>query len=403
MKILVAAPIPPASDADGAIGRVLHAQLVGLAERHEVTIATVAGPEERELEAVDRLARSGVDIHAARRTEPRGTARWRRRRRLAVRWLTAREPWRTVWYWEPGLQTIIDGLLARRTFDVVAVEDNAMGPYRFGSTTPTVFTEHEVRRPRPPRVPRGAPVEVARGLVAEQDWHRWPKYQRRVWRKFDLVQAFTARDAAAIGSLAPDLAARVRVNPFGIDLPAVLAPAPDSSREVLFVGNYTHPPNVDGVLWLGREIMPLLRERSPGVRLSIIGPSPPTEVRALAGGDIRVQGMVEDLTPYFERAAVVVAPLRIGGGMRMKVVEAMAFGRCVVTTPRGAEGIVDAAFDSLVVADDAPGLAAATARLLEDAAERDALGERARRAAEDQFSARAYARRLEAVYEEAIG
>jgi glycosyltransferase involved in cell wall biosynthesis len=252
-------------------------------------------------------------------------------------------------------------------------------------------------------MPRGSPAGVARSLLAEQDWHRWPRYQQAVWRRFDIVQAFTQRDAAAITSLAPELAGYVRVNPFGIDLPAPLAPAPDSSRELLFLGNYTHPPNVDGALWLGREIMPILRTRCPGVRLSIAGPWPPPEVRALAATDVRVEGLVEDLTPCFERAAVVIAPLRIGGGMRMKVVEAMAFGRPVVTTPRGAEGIFDAATDSLVVAEDTTGLAAAAARLLESPADRNALGARARQAAEERFSPRAYARRLEAVYEEAVG
>jgi glycosyltransferase involved in cell wall biosynthesis len=402
VKILIATPIPPAGDAPGAIGRVLHAQLVGLAERNEVTVATVAGPEEFELEAVERLARSGVDVHAARRTDPRGAERWRRRRRLAARWLRGREPWRTVWYWEPALQATIDGLLARRRFDVVAVEDNAMGPYAFGSSTPTVFTEHEVRRPRRPRLPRGSPAELARGLLAEQDWQRWRRYQLRVWRRFAIVQVFTERDAARITSLAPDLAGRLRVTPFGIDLPAAIAPAPDSSRELLFFGNYTHPPNIDGALWLGREIMPILRERCPGVRLSLVGAWPPAGVRELSSSDVRVEGVVDDLTPYFERAAVVLAPLRIGGGMRMKVLEAMAFARAVVTTPRGAEGIAAAAPEAIVVADDAAGLAEAVARLLEAPAERNALGARARRAVEDGFSASAYARRLETVYEEAV-
>ena len=402
MRILIATPIPPARNAPGAIGRVLNAQLVGLAERHEITIAAVAGPEEFDLRAVDRLVASGVDIHVARRLEPGGAERWRRRGRLAGRWLRGGEPWRTVWFWEPRLQLILDELLASRRFDLVAVEDNAIGgAYRFDAASATVLTEHEVRRPRPFRWSAGSSREPARSLLAERDWRRWQGYQRATWRRFALIQVFTQRDAEAIEAIAPELADRVRVNPFGVELPAALDPAPDSSRELVFVGNFSHAPNVDGALWLGGEIMPILRKHEPGVSLSIVGPWPPREVRSLAAADVRVTGLVEDTTPYLARAAVVVAPLRIGGGMRMKVLEAMALGKAVVTTPRAVEGFPAAASAYVSLADDSEGLAAAVARLLAHPEERNALGTRARAVAAEHFSAQAYARRLEAVYAEA--
>ena len=131
------------------------------------------------------------------------------------------------------------------------------------------------------------------------------------------------------------MAKRVRVNPFGIEIPAPLDTAVQEQNTLLFVGNFTHAPNVDAAVWLGKEIMPLLREQCPGIRLWLIGIYPPPEVKALACNDIEVTGPVPEIEPYFARAALVVAPVRIGGGMRMKVLQAMALGKAIVTTSRG--------------------------------------------------------------------
>jgi polysaccharide biosynthesis protein PslH len=401
MNILLVAPMPPSPNGL-AIPRILHAQLVGLGERHEVTLAVVAGPEEHELQAVEELRASGVDLHAACRREPRSfEERWRRRQRLAGGWLGRPWPWRTVWYHEPALQPLLDRLLAEHRFDVVAVEDNAAAVYRFGTSVPTVFTEHEVRRPRPSRLPSGPPRTWPAAAFAELDWRRWPGYHRSTWSRFDLIQAFTIRDADGIRALAPELGDRVRVNPFGLEFPEALPSAPSSSRELVFVGNFTHPPNVDGALWLGSEIMPKLRAHGAGARLTVIGPGPPAAVTAMARDDIRVTGQVQDLRPFLEQAAVVLAPLRIGGGMRMKVLESLALGKAVVTTTRGAEGLEGANDLPLVVADTADELAAATARLLADPDARARLGAGARAFVAKHYSAAAYARRLERVYEEA--
>jgi glycosyltransferase involved in cell wall biosynthesis len=398
MNILLVAPMPPSPTAALAIPRVLHAQLVGLGKRHHVTLAVVAGPEEPELDAVERLRAEGVDVHAVCRHEPTSFGdRWRRRRRLGGGWLAGGRPWRTVWYSEPGLQPVLDELLAERSFDVVAVEDNAAAIYELGTTAPVVFTEHEVRRPRGFR-PSARPSE----LLAELDWRRWPAYHRSTWSRFDLIQAFTERDAASIRELDPSADGRVRVNPFGLELPAALPRAEPSSRELVFVGNFTHPPNVDAALWLGSEIMPALRAGGTGARLTIVGPSAPESVTALARDDIRVTGPVDDVRPYLRAAAVVLAPLRIGGGMRMKVLEALALGRPVVTTPRGAEGLEAAPEGAFAVAGTTRDVADAITRLMADPDARNAMGERARGYAVEHHSPEAYAARLERIYEEAV-
>jgi len=402
MNVLLVSPMPPYRTATLAVPRVLHAQLSGLTELgHDVTVAAVAGPEDAELEAVERLRADGVDIHAVCREEPWGVDRWRRRWRLATGWLRWDQPWRTVWFHEARLQQIVRRLGAERSFDVISVEDNAMGIYDYGSSAPAVLTEHEVRRPRPFRLPTELSRDWPRRLAGELDWQRWPEYERRVWSRFPVIQTFTQRDADSIRAVAPDVRALLRVNPFGLDLPDPLEPAPAASKDIVFVGNFIHHPNVDAALWLGSEIMPRLRRLGAGARLTVVGPWAPSSVTALACDDIRVTGKVADVRPFLEAAAVVLAPIRVGGGMRMKVLEALALGKAVVTTRRGAEGLEELGDLPLVVSETPDDVAAETARLLVDPEARARLGRAAREFAVEHFSARAYARRLEHVYAEA--
>jgi glycosyltransferase involved in cell wall biosynthesis len=318
-------------------------------------------------------------------------------------WLSGKYPWRTIWFWEPGLQRILDQILSGASYDLVIVEDNSMGRYAFRTSTPTLFTEHEVRFPRRiswSGIEAGNPIRWA---LREADWATWRRYQISTWRHFDRIQAFTRRDAERICSLASDLAPRVRVNPFGIELPEESDPRCQVEGEILFVGNFTHAPNVDAALWLGEEIMPILRQKVPGARLSLVGIYPPAHVRDLACEDILVTGPVERIEPYLERAAVVVAPLRIGGGMRMKVLHSMGMGKAVVTTPRGAEGLTHGDEETpLVIAASADEIASAVASLLSDPARRYELGRRARSYVSRHFSAQAYAERIEAIYAEMI-
>jgi glycosyltransferase involved in cell wall biosynthesis len=204
-------------------------------------------------------------------------------------------------------------------------------------------------------------------------------------------------------ALAPEAADRIRVNPFGIVLPR-RDPREEDPLTVVLPGNFTHPPNVDAALWMARDIMPCLRQACPGVRLRLVGSYPPAEVRALLAADVEVTGWVPEIEPHLEQATVVVAPIRIGGGMRVKVLQAMALGRPVVTTPRGAEGLEAAGGrPPLLVASQPHDFATAIARLLATPDERRSLGCRARDFVAKHFSAEAYARRLEAVYADAIG
>jgi glycosyltransferase involved in cell wall biosynthesis len=402
MKVLLVAPMAPDVDGSGAIPALLGAELLGLSERHAVTLVTAIGDEPGEAEAVGRL-REGLAVHVAdRRRPPAGARRLRRQVRMAARWARGAWPWRTVWFADPGLQGIVDRVGAAERFDVVAIEDSSMSVFRYPQGVPTVYTHHEVLRPRPATRPPGSPIGWPRWGFGELDWRRWAAFQRQAWRRFDRVQVFSRRDAETIAEQAPAVADRVRVNPFGIVLPPVADPTAEVAGTVLFVGNFAHPPNRDAAVWLAREIMPLVRASQPGACLRIVGTAPTAEVLALAGDGVDVVGDAPSVRPHLEQAAVVLAPVRTGGGMRMKVLQAIGAGKAVVTTPRGTEGFT--CFEEeppMVVADRANGIAAATSALLGDDSRRRQLGGRARAFAERHHSPQAWAERLTSVYEEA--
>lgn len=402
MRILLVVPVPPQADGGGAIPVLLYAELLGLRQRHEVTLVTAVGDEPGEEEAVQRL-RDQVEVHVAdRRRPPPGAAQRRRQLRMARRWARGGWPWRTVWFAAPELQGKIDEVAAAREFDLVAIEDSAMSVFRFPPGIPTVFTHHEVLRPRPVDWHPGAPRSWAGWAFGELDRRRWQRFQREAWGRFDLVQVFSQGDADSIAVLAPEVAPRVRVDPFGLVLPPVADPARETAGTILFVGAFHHPPNREAALWLAREILPAVLERAPGARLRIVGSAPPPEVLELAGPHVEVVGDAPSVLPHLEEAAVVMAPVRSGGGMRMKVLQAMAAGKAVVTTPLGTEGYTGFGEEPpLAVAEGEAEIAAATAALLSDEAGRRRLGERARAFAQRHHSPEAWADRQTAIFEEA--
>jgi glycosyltransferase involved in cell wall biosynthesis len=396
MRILMVTSFFPHAGAGGGGATVMHGQLLALAARHRVTLVSLAETGAAEAGPVRALRDAGVEVHVVPRPTA-GPAAAARRAELAARWVAGGHPLRALAFARPAVQALLDRLLAGGRFDLVQVEDSAMGAYAYRTAAPKVLTDHEVRAPSEED---GAGGGVLRH-VRDAERRRWASFQPEVWRRFDRVQVFTRRDADAVRALAPDVASRVRVNPFGVDLPEAAAPEREVPGSVVFVGGFRHPPNVDAALWLVRDVLPRLRELRPGVRLTLVGSDPPPRVRALAAADVEVTGRVDAVEPYLERAALVVAPLRTGGGMRVKVLQAMAMGKAVVSTPLGAEGLAEAGGPPpLALAADAEGIAAAAAELLRAPDARRALGRRARAFVAAHHGWGAYADRLEATYAE---
>jgi polysaccharide biosynthesis protein PslH len=144
---------------------------------------------------------------------------------------------------------------------------------------------------------------------------------------------------------------------------------------LLFVGSLDYEPNIDALRWLVSEIFPAVRRRCPEARLRIVGRNPTDQVRALARGVAELVADAPSLDEHYAAARAIVAPMRLGGGTRYKILEALARGSAVVSTPTGAEGIELVAGRDVLLAETGEELAAACAELIEDPARADALGE----------------------------
>ncbi|MBL9136104.1 MAG: glycosyltransferase [Verrucomicrobiales bacterium] len=149
----------------------------------------------------------------------------------------------------------------------------------------------------------------------------------------------------------------------------------DRGNQMLFVGGFGHPPNRDAVHWFVTEILPRIRARIPDASFRVVGAKPPPDITALNGAPgVQIVGFVPDTGPYLDAAAVSVAPLRYGAGMKGKVTEALSAGLPVVTTSAGAQGLRAVSGEHLIVADEAASFADAVVQLLQDADRAARLG-----------------------------
>lgn len=285
------------------------------------------------------------------------------------------DPWCASWAESAAMESAIQRL-CEEDFDVVLVEGTAMA--RFLPVLPD----------RVPRVLDFFDVYTRMKLrndgsqAAAFEAERTRRFERAAALECDLCIAVSEEEAAAVKELLG--VDHVRVVPNGVDTahftPAASDPDPAS---LLFVGTLSYRPNSEGVKHFAKRILPRIHQEIPEAVLHVVGVDPPREVKALAGENVVVHGMVPDVLPHYQRAAVVVVPLLSGGGTKIKVLEAAACGKAIVATSVGVDGLPFRAGEDLVVADSDDDFASAAASLLKNGARRRTLGANARRAALD--------------------
>jgi glycosyltransferase involved in cell wall biosynthesis len=279
--------------------------------------------------------------------------------------LARRQAFQTRYFLDPRARASLaaSGMLDRA--DVVVVSLLYMRPYLPRSLVGrAVFDTHNSEVARLASMSRRAPWSP-RGLVARGQRQVVDELERSVTRELARTLAVSEAERAWFDAIAPG---RVDLVPNGVDCTGI---APRSVQpgepEILFVGSMGYGANQDGVDWFAREVLPLLaRTRA---RLTVVGGgAPPSLLRTLQRAPVPVEatGFVERTDPYFERARLMVVPLRIGGGTRLKILEALARGVPVVSTTLGAEGLDLEAGRDLILADEPEALAAAIRDLLED-------------------------------------
>lgn len=275
-----------------------------------------------------------------------------------------------------------------------------------------------------PNVPLDGPVPVILFAhnVEHVIWKRLAQVERRVWRRallelewrkmrrceagicsrVSLTIAVSEVDRAVLAARA--LRAHVSAIPTGVDTNYFMPNGPaERSATLVFTGSMDWYPNEDAVFHFLHAILPRVREEGHQVSVTVVGRNPSPRLRtAAAEAGVRVTGTVGDVRPYVAEAAVFVVPLRVGGGTRLKIFEALAMGKAVVSTTVGAEGLPLIPGEHFLRADDPADFARAIVALLRDPARRRALGLAGRRLVEERYSWPQVAREFEARCQEVV-
>jgi len=236
--------------------------------------------------------------------------------------------------------------------------------------------------------------------LLERDWRLLKAYEGQMVRTFDEVLAVSEEDKIALLEAAGE-DVPVTVIPIAIDTEEIQpVERQTAANHILHIGTMYWPPNIDGVMWFVREVFPRIRHNRPDVVLDLVGSRPPSALRDLGGDDsgINLTGYVADPTPYLERAGVFVVPLLAAGGMRVKILNALAQGLPVVSTTLGAEGIAVVDGEHVLLADRPAEFAAAVLRLLDDRDLAANLAEKGRQLVVETYDYRRACRFLEQVY-----
>lgn len=388
--------IYPASPARYGGQRRLEGLMKELARRHAVTALSLIDPTEdpRPFEQAMRAYCPEVTLVPSR---GEGVAK----RLGQLRALVSRSSFEARHSAVPGFQDALDRVLSARDFDAVVLSTAlSLSRHRFrrpgatGRRPLLLLDEHNVEFDLQRQL--AGTGSLLRRLHHGVNWRKLRREEVEDWVRLDGVTFTSALDEQRARALAP--AMRSAVVPNAVDV-AFFRPRPEDPpadrHTVMFFGINDYYPNTDGILFFAREVWPLLADSHPRARLKIVGPRPTPEILALRGERVSVEGAVDDVRPHLASAAAVVVPIRVGGGTRFKVLEAMAMAKPVVSTTLGAEGIDGVHERQLLLADAPAAFAASVGRLLDDPALGAKLGQAARALAHERYSWESAAGRLE--------
>ena len=300
--------------------------------------------------------------------------------------------------------------LAREPFDVVHVEGIEMAPYldvidaayERGSRPLIVFDDHNCEyllQKRTFLTDARIPARWPGAVYSFVQWRRLLRYEAQACRRADRVLAVSEADAEALHRLVPEVKATVVPN--GIDTRAYAPTLTHADTPTLvFTGTMDFRPNVDAVLWFAREVLPKVGAQVGDVRFLAVGQRPHRRLDVLRGNPaVTLTGFVDDPRPYIADAAVYVVPLRMGGGTRFKILEALAMGKPVVSTTLGAEGFPVAHGRELLLADEPAEFAQAVVSLLNEPGRGVKLGQAGRAFVEARYDWRVIVPLVEEAYE----
>ena len=363
-----------------------------LARNHDVTLVSfVRGAADRQVESLRRYCRAVHTVPLAR-----GVAR---DAGFLLASLLTRRPFMMRRDDRSAMCRVVERVAAANAFDAVHADQLNMAPYALRVRAPLrVLDAHNALWVLYRRLAETLPLGPRRLLWAREG-RALKRYEGWYARQFDRVLAVSDADRRGLEE-AMGGPADIAVMPIAVDLDELPAIArhPGAQR-IVHLGTMFWPPNVDAVQWFADAVFPAVRAQRPDAGFDVVGARPPRAVRALAQrGGIRVTGYVADPTPYLREAGAFVVPLRAAGGMRVKILTALAQGLPVVSTSIGCEGLQTMPERDLLIADGAAAFAAATLRVLGDPGLADALGCNGRALIRSTYDYRVAYRPLDRIY-----
>jgi sugar transferase (PEP-CTERM/EpsH1 system associated) len=337
-----------------------------LAMRHDITYMSFSDPSQTH---ADRVGMREVcsRLETVPRTDPpKGTTRFY----ADAAWHALdRAPYAVAKYRSKAYRQHLERLLAAGRFDAIVCD--FLPPFinmPAQLPCPAILFTHNVEAEIWRRHVETAANPVSRLLLTQQ-WHRMLRFEEAALRRSDLVLAVSDADRQTFQRLYPDaVRSSIHVVKTGVDT-EYFTPSEAAVRpaHMVFTGSMDWLPNEDGMAYFVRDILPRIREVEPDATLSIIGREPTPAVQRLAAvAGIHVTGRVDDVRPHIAAAAVYIVPLRIGGGTRLKIFEAMSMGKAVVSTTVGAEGLPVTAGHNIIIADEPSRFARAVVHLIRD-------------------------------------
>ena len=310
------------------------------------------------------------------------------------------------------MYTCIQALVDEGNFGAIHADQLWMAPYALAARA---RAEQQFKKPRLILDQHNAVFLIPRRMAAQarnpvtrlgygRESARMAAFETRTCLAFDRVVTVTDEDQHHLLQLYQN----GRRPCFAGVIPICLDPGPipdirrtTEAAEALFIGGMHWPPNADGVEWFAHEVLPLVRARVPAVRFIAVGKQPPQSLQAeVLAGRIDTPGYAAELQPFWERSSVFVVPLRAGGGMRVKILDAWARGMPVVSTTVGAEGLAYSPGETVLLADSASEFAQAVIRLLTDQALADRLARSGRATLQQHYDWRTVYAAWDAVYAE---
>jgi polysaccharide biosynthesis protein PslH len=310
------------------------------------------------------------------------------------------QPWMMLRDERDDMRKALADLQTTTHFDVIHADQLNMGQYALPfKNSRTVLDLHNALWVLYKRLSETLAFTKPMKYILIRDWRLLKRYEGDLCQEFDAVTAVTEEDRRWLVEAGAQ--ADMPVIPIAIDTDeqAQIARTP-SGPHIVHIGTMYWPPNIDGITWFLDEIYPLIKQQIPNVRCTLIGARPPTSIveRAQTDPSLTVTGYVEDPLPYLADSSMMVVPLRAGGGMRVKILNALSQGIPMVSTTVGCEGIAVKDGEDILIADDPQGFADASVRLLNDAALNERITQQGRQTAEQLYDYRQACKPLDDIY-----